>query len=149
MEQDFVDDGIRVATLGDWRTLEKLERECLPDPWNDYSLKRALETPNYLCLICNGGAGYLIGWQTGDEAEIARLGVSSTHRGQGRGLLLVSVALEAWRARGVSAVFLEVRAENQIAQRLYARAGFENVGRRPRYYGDGEDAVLMKRNFIE
>ncbi len=146
--ETFVDEPVRVATLGDWRALERLERECLPDPWSDYSLKRALETPGYLCLIC-GDSGYLIGWQVGDEAEIARLGVSFLGRGQGRGLLLVCVAMETWRARGVKSVWLEVRASNQNAQRLYERAGFEIVGRRPRYYGDGEDAILMRRESVD
>lgn len=40
-------------------------------------------------------------------------------------------------------VLLEVRASNKPAQRLYASLGFERVGVRKRYYGDGEDAVLM------
>lgn len=40
-------------------------------------------------------------------------------------------------------VLLEVRASNQPAQQLYASLGFECVGLRKKYYGDGEDAVLM------
>jgi len=38
-----------------------------------------------------------------------------------------------------------VRASNAAAIRLYTRAGFEAVGVRRSYYGDGEDAVLMNR----
>jgi ribosomal-protein-alanine N-acetyltransferase len=41
--------------------------------------------------------------------------------------------------------FLEVKASNKGAQRLYAKLGFEEVGRRRRYYSDGSDAVLMRR----
>lgn len=40
---------------------------------------------------------------------------------------------------------LEVRTGNAAARALYAGAGFAEVGRRRRYYTDGEDAVLMTR----
>jgi ribosomal protein S18 acetylase RimI-like enzyme len=47
--------------------------------------------------------------------------------------------------RGARRVFLEVRADNPIAQHLYTARGFRPVGRRPRYYQpDGVDAVVMR-----
>jgi [ribosomal protein S18]-alanine N-acetyltransferase len=43
-------------------------------------------------------------------------------------------------------VLLEVRADNEVAQGLYRRRGFTEIGRRPRYYQpSGTDAVVMKR----
>ena len=42
---------------------------------------------------------------------------------------------------------LEVRMSNQSATRLYEKCGFTSVGKRERYYADGEDALLMTRNF--
>jgi ribosomal-protein-alanine N-acetyltransferase len=43
-----------------------------------------------------------------------------------------------------SMVTLEVRASNVVAQNLYRKYGFVNVGRRARYYRDNnEDADLM------
>ena len=51
----------------------------------------------------------------------------------------------AARERGARQVFLEVRADNPVAQRLYASEGFVELGRRPRYYQpDDVDAVVMK-----
>ena len=41
-------------------------------------------------------------------------------------------------------LFLEVRADNPIAQALYDSLGFEQIGVRPRYYQHGVDAVLMR-----
>ena len=41
---------------------------------------------------------------------------------------------------------LEVRDGNTAARALYATAGFAPVGRRPRYYADGEDAVTYHRS---
>ena len=36
---------------------------------------------------------------------------------------------------------------NHTAIRLYEKCGFISVGTRARYYADGEDALLMTRNF--
>jgi len=40
-------------------------------------------------------------------------------------------------------VFLEVRESNAPARALYGRAGFVSIAVRKKYYGDGEDAVVM------
>ena len=48
--------------------------------------------------------------------------------------------------------FLEVRASNQSAYRLYERYGFNEVGRRRDYYplaGGREDALVMACTLIE
>ena len=42
-------------------------------------------------------------------------------------------------------VLLEVRAGNPAARGFYRAQGFREVGRRPAYYTDGEDAVLLSR----
>ena len=45
---------------------------------------------------------------------------------------------------GALSSFLEVRASNEAAQAMYRKFGYEEVGRRPRYYKDNdEDAILM------
>ena len=55
-----------------------------------------------------------------------------------------------WPASGVRAVFLEVDEQNQPAIRLYARAGFREVGRRPNYYpadgGTAAGALVLRRD---
>jgi len=51
--------------------------------------------------------------------------------------------LERARAARAERADLEVRAGNAAAIALYASEGFVPVGRRRRYYGNGEDALLM------
>lgn len=46
------------------------------------------------------------------------------------------------------ALFLEVRANNLAAQSLYRDLGFVEVGRRPKYYRNGEDALVLKLDFL-
>lgn len=59
------------------------------------------------------------------------------------GVLLARVADDA-RNLGARTSSLEVRAANAGAQALYAALGYEVLGRRPRYYSDGEDALIMQ-----
>jgi ribosomal-protein-alanine N-acetyltransferase len=52
--------------------------------------------------------------------------------------------LEAGRASGGRVVYLEVRAGNVSARRLYKRFGFRELGVRRGYYGPGQDAIVME-----
>jgi ribosomal-protein-alanine N-acetyltransferase len=82
----------------------------------------------------------------GDEGYIQTVGVTGRRQRAGIGrALLEALLLEADR-RGARTIVLEVRADNAVAQRLYARYGFEPVGVRRRYYQpSGTDAVVMIR----
>jgi ribosomal-protein-alanine N-acetyltransferase len=72
------------------------------------------------------------------------LAIHPEFRRQGIAEDLLVTALEKARAEGAQSALLEVRAENQAAQALYQKYGFEMVGRRERYYKDNhEDAILM------
>jgi len=135
---------IRHATPADLEVVERLEHASFPDHWARETLQNALLDPAYLVLLSDE-TGFLLGWHVGEEAELARLGVLANERGRGIGLALVLQALEEWQMRGVSSVFLEVRASNEVAIRLYERSGFVTIGRRANYYANGEEAWVMKR----
>ena len=89
------------------------------------------------------GYGGLIAYD--DEAHVATLGVTKALQGEGVGSLLLD-ALLAEADKRSPVVLLEVRADNEAAQRLYQRRGFTEIGRRRGYYQpSGADAVVMKR----
>ena len=95
----------------------------------------------------NGGLqllGYAGGWIVDGQVQILKVGVDPAMRRRGiaRGLL-ARVAADA-RDLGASSCSLEVRASNAGAQALYAALGLASLGVRPRYYSDGEDAVIME-----
>lgn len=73
------------------------------------------------------------------------IGVTPDARGRGLGAALLEAATEGARGIGAARFFLEVAAENDKAIALYRRAGFEQVGRRARYYRDGGDAAVMAK----
>jgi ribosomal-protein-alanine N-acetyltransferase len=92
------------------------------------------------------GYGGLIAYD--DEAHVATLGVTKALQGEGIGSLLLD-ALLAEADRRSPVVLLEVRADNEAAQRLYQRRGFTEIGRRRGYYQpSGADAVVMRRKRV-
>ena len=88
--------------------------------------------------------------RAGDEAEILSVAVAHARRGRGLARTLLDLHLRRLAGFGVRAVFLEVDEQNRPALRLYARAGFREVGRRPNYYpGDGgtaASALVLRRD---
>ena len=83
------------------------------------------------------------------EAHITAIAVDQPHRGKGIGELLLMSAIELARKVQATVVSLEARASNHVAQSLYEKYGFENVGIRRGYYTDNrEDATIMTTNAL-
>jgi ribosomal-protein-alanine N-acetyltransferase len=88
--------------------------------------------------------GYGGFWLMYDEAHISTLAIRVAWRRQGLGELLLAALLDKAQRLGASRVTLEVRVSNAAAQNLYAKYGFEQVGRRKGYYADNrEDALIL------
>jgi ribosomal-protein-alanine N-acetyltransferase len=82
-------------------------------------------------------------WLMVDEAHISTIASHPEYRGCGLGQLIIVALLEAAQARGAHRATLEVRAFNLVAQGLYEKLGFKQVGTRRSYYRDGEAALIM------
>lgn len=89
-------------------------------------------------LIAQGGIMLF-----GAEMHIVTLAVLPDWRGRSIGEWLLLALLALGREEGAHTATLEVRVSNEIAMRLYGRAGFEAVGYRRRYYPDKEDARIL------
>jgi len=95
-------------------------------------------------------AGYVSVWYQGDEAHITEIAVRESLRGNGIGELLLIGSLREAVEYGSEVMTLEVRVSNFIAQRLYEKYGFKNVGARKAYYSDNrEDAAIMTTSPIK
>jgi ribosomal-protein-alanine N-acetyltransferase len=90
-------------------------------------------------------AGMVLARAIMDEAEILTLAVLPGARRAGHGLALLRAAETRAAADGAGTMFLEVAHNNVAARALYASAGYAEVGRRPRYYPDGSDALVLAR----
>jgi ribosomal protein S18 acetylase RimI-like enzyme len=78
------------------------------------------------------------------EAELLRIAVDPAHRGRGLGQALLEACQRDLAAEGMKDLFLEVRAANAPAIRLYGACGWVRCGLRQGYYPDGEDALLFR-----
>jgi ribosomal-protein-alanine N-acetyltransferase len=85
-------------------------------------------------LLSGKLVGFIMSRRAADEAEILSVAVSSACRGRGLARELLQLHLRRLAGEAVRAVFLEVDETNTPAIRLYRRAGFRDVGRRPNYY---------------
>jgi [ribosomal protein S18]-alanine N-acetyltransferase len=95
-------------------------------------------------------AGFILSRIVADEAEILSVAVGDARQGRGVARQLLDLHLRRLAGLGVASVFLEVGADNAPARRLYARAGFHEVGRRTGYYsaqpGTGSTALVLRRD---
>jgi ribosomal-protein-alanine N-acetyltransferase len=83
-----------------------------------------------------------------DEAEILTIGVNPMQARQGVGRLLLTEAERHATDAGAVAMFLEVAEGNTSARALYGRCGYQEVGRRRRYYASGADALVLRHALI-
>jgi [ribosomal protein S18]-alanine N-acetyltransferase len=141
---------LRPMRLADLDAVLALEEELFaPDTWTRAMYRDELartDTRHYLVADDEGtvvGYAGLIAYD--DEAHVATIGVATARQGEGIGARLLDALLtEADRRSPV--VLLEVRADNELAQGLYRRRGFAEIGRRRGYYQPSNtDAVVMKR----
>ena len=88
--------------------------------------------------------GYAGIWVMTDEAHITTIASHPDVRGQGVGELLLVALIHRAIEIGARWMTLEVRASNSVAQNLYRKYTFKEMGVRRRYYSDnGEDALVM------
>jgi [ribosomal protein S18]-alanine N-acetyltransferase len=88
--------------------------------------------------------GYAGIWVMTDEAHVTTIASHPEVRGHGVGELLLVALIHRGIEVGARWMTLEVRASNDIAQRLYRKYTFKEMGIRRRYYSDnGEDALVM------
>ena len=104
--------------------------------WSVDAFVRAQTDPAmFLCPPDTADMGFALGRTVAGEAELRTIVVPPQlrHRGYGRRLLTLFEADAI--TRGATEAFLEVAEDNIAARTLYTASGWEEVGRRPAYYG--------------
>jgi ribosomal-protein-alanine N-acetyltransferase len=139
---------IRRLRPADVDQVVRIEREAFTTPWQAETFTSLLDRDGVELVVMadEGGevVGYAVLWCILDQGELANIAIVPGRRGEGLGARLLGHVLDLARARGVERVFLEVRASNEAAAALYARFGFEEVGRRRDYYErPREDARVL------
>ena len=134
--------------MDDVPAVTELDRLSFSMPWPERSFRfEVTNNPSSRSWVAESGGrvvGALVAWVLVDELHIATLATHPDFRRQGIAQALLTHGLKLAAQEGVLSSFLEVRASNEAAQALYRKFGYEEIGRRPRYYKDNnEDAILM------
>jgi N6-L-threonylcarbamoyladenine synthase len=142
---------IKKATLFDLPEIMKLEVASFAnDAWPEESFRSELAATHTYYIIALEGSdvvGYagLSKLPGSDQADIQTIAVREDKRGAGIGRMLMNALTAQAVELGAKEIFLEVRADNSVAQKLYKVFGFKQIGTRKKYYQpDDVDAFIMK-----
>jgi ribosomal-protein-alanine N-acetyltransferase len=137
----------RPAVADDVPAVAAIESAVFPDPWPAHLYQQELDQPLRFQRVVTTERGevtaYLFGcWQV-DELHVLKVACHPLYEGRGLATSLLAEAVEEVQRRQGRGVILEVRPTNLRAVRLYRHLGYHVLARRPRYYADGEDALVM------
>lgn len=143
---------IRKVSLEDLQETVKIQSKTpQAAQWTEADYAHLAGDPMGLVLVADLGTttspeigGFAAFHRVIDEAELRNMAVDPAHQRQGVGRRLLAEGLRRLLKDGVTQIFLEVRASNLLAQRLYCSAGFGLSSRRKDYYNHPpEDALVF------
>ena len=121
--------------------------------WSEEEVENLLLDPRVLThRLCMNGrlVGFVMSRSAADEAEILSIAVDRACQGRGFAQKLLDMQMRRLAALGTRAIFLEVAENNPPALRLYRKAGFHEVAKRPNYYplpdGSTAAALVLRRD---
>ncbi len=157
---------IRPATASDLEEIARIESEQFSNPWTReyYAAELLNDRCHFLVALPPPGvghapenpigphagpiAGFLLFWRIGAELELHKIAVAAAWQRQGHASRLMDFFVRKARAWSCERAWLEVRANNLPAIRLYEKFCFRCVGRRRDYYSEpAEDALVFELVF--
>ena len=136
------------AKDADLDAIHRIEQESFPAPWRREFFASELTAEGRFTIVAKRRGvviGYLFAMWFFDEMHVNKIAVDATVRRQGIADAMMDRCFTFAREHGVKEIALEVRRSNHGAQEFYRRLSFESSHLRPRYYPDGEAAVVMVR----
>jgi ribosomal-protein-alanine N-acetyltransferase len=146
---------LAVAGPRDAAALAVLHAASFNRGWSEHEFEQLLTDRHVTADRAVDGranVGFILSRRAADEAEILSVAVARSWRGRRVARRLLDLHLRRLAGLGLHAVFLEVDENNEPALRLYRRAGFSEVGRRPGYYprsaGQQASALVLRRDLV-
>ena len=145
----------RQPTTLDLPVLASYEKELFPySPWSTSQFKEefaGIPTTRFMAIA--ESENKIVGYcgvflpAPGVEADILTVAVLPEYRRQGIAREFMR-QIEVWaKERGASAMMLEVEKSNSAAIELYKNLGYLQISVRMDYYGAGQDAFVMRKEF--
>ena len=140
---------IREMKLEDVPQIAAIEQLCFSAPWNENMIIASWESRLSCWLVAEIDgriAGYVGSEAVLDSADMMNIAVAPEYRKRGIAEALIKALVEYLQKKDILFLLLEVRVSNVPAIALYNKLGFEQVGRRPRYYTNPrEDALILRK----
>ena len=142
---------VRKMEFRDIKKVVELEEKYLLESLGEKLLASELSEKNngvsfYVIENDDVVIGYIGRYYFFQEAEVLNFVVHESYQRQGYGQKLFDKMVEDMK--DVKKITLEVRASNIKGINFYTKNGFKQVGVRKKYYKNGEDALLLLKEFI-
>lgn len=157
---------IREFRRGDFNALWEIDQKCFPpgisySPLELLTYMRRLRSFTLVAERAGPGAntqpgeddarpiGFIVGEAgRGQTGHIITIDVLEEARRSGLGSKLLKAAEDRLREQGSRAVFLETAVDNAAALAFYKRHEYFLVKTVPRYYSNGVDAFVLKKDLV-
>ena len=139
---------IEPATRADVHGIHRIEEASFPAPWRREFFISEMNADGRFNLVAKKDGlvvGYLFAMWIFDEMHVNKIAVAESERRQGIADALMERCFTFAREHEVESISLEVRMSNTGAQDFYKHLEFKSSYLRPRYYPEGESAVVMVR----
>ncbi len=138
---------IRPTTKDDFPGIIGIEQQAFVDPWPQEAFTDFLFPWSYSLLDGDKVVGYIFYSGVEDEMVIINFAIMPSYQHQGWGNFLLQETMQQMIEMGVRHFFLDVRASNASARKLYLNNGFSDLGIRKNYYRHPEeDAIVMVKH---
>ena len=140
---------IRRFKLSDLKEIMEIEKSSFPHPWSGAYFKKLCKEHPYDFLVAElfgKSVGYILGYAKPNKLGLIKtLAVDQRRRHQGVGKELVNLTMQRLKQRGVKKVFLHTRKKNLAVNSFHKKMGFRVIKTIEKYYPNGDDAYLMRR----
>ncbi|NWK78728.1 ribosomal protein S18-alanine N-acetyltransferase [Aquitalea sp. LB_tupeE] len=132
----------------DAEQLAQLEASATAHGWSTRHYQDSIQAGHVFYGLEQQALGCAVVMPLLDEAELLNIFIAAGQQGRGLGFVLLSGLMQDLKQHGCHKLFLEVRASNHPARKLYSNCGFQEIGVRKNYYsstnGEREHAILME-----
>jgi ribosomal-protein-alanine N-acetyltransferase len=138
---------IKKMTLDHIPEVMDIENSTFTDSWSKALFLEEIDAEAQKCYLVAQNDTEVVGYagmmRVASDVHVTNLAVKHEKRNRGIGTRLMVNLMLAAQDWGVNAATLEVRVKNKAALDLYYKLGFVPSGTRPKYYSDGEDALIL------
>lgn len=142
MQNSIKIEKINSLNSGDFAGILEIEDLSFKDPWSPDMFRINDDEFIIVARTMNKITAYICCMRILNECHILNVAVHPEMRGIGLASMLFKWLLTPENG---DEYYLEVRKTNADAIKLYEKFGFTIIGIRPKYYQDGEDAFVMKK----